>query len=84
MVSSLPGVGYGELFYRNLDIAKTEALKLNYGNFDATMSISSEIKQDFKWWVDNIGSSPKFIDRGNPSVCLLTDASKKGLGRNIR
>ena len=47
MVSSLhvPGVEYGELFYRNLDIAKTEALKLNYCNFDATMSISSEISK---------------------------------------
>ena len=34
LISSFPGVAYGPLFYRDLEMAKTEALKLKRGNYD--------------------------------------------------
>ena len=34
LTSSLPGVLYGPLHYRSLEMDKTQALKSNQGNFD--------------------------------------------------
>ena len=36
MVASFPGVMYGPLYYRQLEIEKVIALKQNQGNFEAT------------------------------------------------
>ena len=54
LVSSFPGVAYGPLFYRDLEMAKTEALKLNRGNYDSTMVLSDDMKSELQWWVDNL------------------------------
>lgn len=40
LFSSLPGVKYGALYYRNLEMNKVAALKLAKGNFEETMCIS--------------------------------------------
>ena len=40
LISSLPGVKYGALYYRNLVMNKVAALKLAKGNFEETMCIS--------------------------------------------
>lgn len=40
LISSLPGVKYGALYYRNLEKNKVAALKLTKGNFEETMCIS--------------------------------------------
>ena len=40
MVSSFPGVLYGPLFYRQLELDKAMVLKANNGNFDAVMTLS--------------------------------------------
>ena len=45
IVSSLSGTSYGPLYYRALDRDKTHALKLNKGNFDAQMILSSNIER---------------------------------------
>ena len=78
MVSCLPGMEYGDIYYRRLDIVKTEALKENRGNFDSVMSIPMDVCQDITWWVNNVGNSPRSLDRGKPLACLLTDASNLG------
>ena len=52
LVSSFPGVAYGPLFYRDLEMAKTEALKLKRGNYDG-MVLSDDMKSELQWWVDN-------------------------------
>ena len=44
LVSSFPCVAYGPLFYRDLEMAKTEALKLERGNYDSTMVLSDDMK----------------------------------------
>jgi len=36
LISSLPGVKYGALYYRNLEMNKVAALKLAKGNFKGT------------------------------------------------
>jgi len=46
MVSSFPGVEYGQLYYRNLDCDKTEALRSNKENFSAVISLSETSKQN--------------------------------------
>ena len=49
MTSSFPGVMYGALHYRALEMEKTCALKQNKGNFDKPMTLSSEAKSDIQW-----------------------------------
>jgi len=54
IVSSLPGVQFGALYYRWLEMEKAMALKLNKGNFKAMMSLSDHAKIELKWWLDSI------------------------------
>ena len=79
MTSSFPGVMYGPLYYRRLDMEKTRALSQSR-DFDSTMEISSLALQDIKWWIDNIHSSYYVISHGDPQVTLYTDASTTGWG----
>ena len=49
LVFNLPGVQYGQLFYRQSDNLKTKVLKENKGNYEAKFSIPKECKQDISW-----------------------------------
>lgn len=51
LVSSLPAVQHGPLFYRSLEIDKNVALQENNGNYDASMTLSSESVSDLNWWM---------------------------------
>ena len=42
LVSSLPAVQFGSLFYRYLESCKIEALRLSCGNFDSHCSLTNE------------------------------------------
>ena len=54
MVVCCPGLEYGPLFYRQIDIGKkTAALKANQGDFDKHMTLSPKAHQDMLWWVEN-------------------------------
>ena len=57
LVSSLPAVQYGALYYRWLEAEKTTALSLNKGNFKAYMLLSDKARLELKWWLDNIDAS---------------------------
>ena len=52
LTSSLPGVLYGPLHYRSIEMDKTQALKSNRGNFDSIMALSGEAVADLKWWIN--------------------------------
>jgi len=54
LVSGFPGVLYGPLFYRHLEIDKTTALRQNQGNYNAQIRLSQESVSEIKWWCDNI------------------------------
>lgn len=80
LVSSFSAVDYGKLFYRKLEKEKSVALNRNYGNFDAEMIVSSGMREDLDWWIGNVHSQVRVIDRGNPDVEIQTDSSLSGWG----
>ena len=80
IISSFPGVMYGQLYYRALEHTKTAALKTAKGDFDSHMSLMEDCKKEHQWWVDNIVSSHNVITHGQPSNTLTTDASLNGWG----
>ena len=82
LVSSLPGVLYGPLFYRHLEMDKTTALRQNKGNYNAHMKLSQESLSEIKWWYDNIPTVnyPILLTDSKVHVTIYTDASTKGWG----
>ncbi|KAK2557513.1 Pol polyprotein [Acropora cervicornis] len=78
LVSSLPAVQHGTLFYRSLEIDKNVALQENNGNYDASMTLSSESVSDLNWWMTSLPSACKNITMGNPTIEMATDASNLG------
>ena len=80
MTSSFPGIMYGALHYRALEMEKTCALKQNKGNFDRLMTLSSEAKSDIQWWIDSISVAYNPVNHGDPHIIMTTDASLSGWG----
>jgi hypothetical protein len=80
LVSVCAGVKYGPLFYRQIENEKIHALKLNKGNFEASMVLSHSAQSDINWWIDNIHVAYKPIVKGEPHIVLQTDASNIGWG----
>ena len=82
LVSSFPGVLYGPLFYRHLEMDKTTALQQNKGNYNAHMKLSQESVSEIKWWYDNIPTVnyPILLTNSKVDVINYTDASAKGWG----
>ena len=78
LVSSFPGVAYGPLFYRDLEMAKNEALKLKRGNYDSTMVLCDDMKSELQWWVDNLETATSQISNGHPDIVIDTNASLIG------
>ena len=80
MVSSLPGVQFGELHYRHLERNKISALTINKGDYDALMSLSAKARSELHWWVINVNTAFKNIMHTNPDLTLTTDAFNTGWG----
>jgi hypothetical protein len=80
LVSSIPGVQYGKLHYRSLEIEKDKALKQSKGNFDATMTLTVENKDEIQWWVDNLAMAKAPVMDTPPQTVFTCDASKQGWG----
>lgn len=74
LISSLPAVEFGKLYYRKIEREKIKALKLAMGDFDSEMFVTSEMKQDLKGWSDNSYTRKRKFNRGNPQVIIQTDA----------
>ena len=83
MVSCFPGVEFGELFYRQLEIEKSASLKSKKGNFDANMSLSEKARSDIQWWISNAHLSKKVINHGGIDFTMSTDASLLGWGASL-
>lgn len=78
MVSSLSAVEFGRLFYRNIEREKIDALKISKGDFSSKMLVTDDMKVELKWWIDNLSSQKRVIDRGNPEITVTSDASTLG------
>ena len=60
---------------------KTEALRLNKGNFDGFMQLSELSRNDLQWWINSPRSLHKPISLSQPEATLYTEASKEGWRR---
>ena len=49
IISSFPGVMYGQLYYRILEHTKTVALKTAKGDFYTQMSLTEDCKKELQW-----------------------------------
>ena len=78
LVSLFPAAQYGPLYFRDLDMDKTEALKLHKGSFDKRMQISKTSYDYLRWWFNSADSLFKPIVRSQTEVTLITDASSLG------
>ena len=56
LVSCLPGVQFGELYYRFLELNRNQALQLSCGNFEAKTTLSHEARLEIIWWRNNVDS----------------------------
>ena len=83
LVSSCPGVEYGQLYTRKLEMDKIVSLVLSSQSYSAKMTISSEAMDDIDWWLKNVSSSRRKIRTDAYSLTLTTDASPTGWGATI-
>ena len=83
MISSFPAFEKGKLFYRRLEIAKTEALSCCNNDFDFHLSIFGKARDEISWWVDNISSASSAINHGSPEFSIKTDASLDSWGATL-
>ena len=80
MVSFFPGVEYARLFYRQLEIEKSIALKNSGWNFESDMTLSETAKDDIVWWIHHAQTSKRKINHGKVTRELRTNASTHGWG----
>ena len=80
MVSFFPGVEYARLFYRQLEIEKSTALKNSNWNFESPMMLSETAKNDIVWWMNHAKTCKRKISHGKITRELKTDASTQGWG----
>lgn len=80
LISNFPAGKLGPLHFRSLDMDKTEALRLNKGNFDAFMQLSELSRSDLQWWINSARSLHNPISLPQPEVTSYTDANKEGWG----
>ena len=83
LVSSFPGVEFGPLHYRHIEVDKEANLKLNQGNFDSFMTLSHDSLEEIHWWSANILTASRRIFHNSPDVVVYTDASQMGWGAQI-
>ena len=80
LISIFPAALYGPLHFREIDMDKTEALKLAKGYFEKTMCLSEKACLDLKWWINSADLLHKPISCTLPEITLFTDASNIGWG----
>ena len=83
LVATFPGVTYGKLYYRQLDIEKSEALRKSKGNYKGLVSLSAKARQDLVWWVDNLDTEYVEVHKKVPSREIFSDASDTGWGGHM-
>lgn len=80
LVSVCPGVQYGSLYTRKLESDKTRALRTSAGNYDGQVIISNQSRADLQWWIMNLPTAKKVIDRDVYDLEVYSDSSKAGWG----
>ena len=70
-------VGYSTATWKR---CKNIALKYAKGDYEKTMTLSPQGKQDLHWWSHHLTFAPHFIHTPVVSLTLLSDASLEGWG----
>ena len=80
LVATGPANHYAQLYTKQLDVEKQDALQENKFDYDGIMSISEKARADLRWWLRNLSTISAPIYRGNADYILYTDASRNGWG----
>ncbi|GFR59125.1 reverse transcriptase [Elysia marginata] len=75
-----PGNRYGTVFCKLSEIQKNAFFKENLGNYNSTVCITSEMREDLEWWRDHADKFPVLPSPRPPPVNITADASKSGWG----
>ena len=62
-------------FNKPLEIQRDHELKINKGNFDSSMALSSESIDCIQWWIDNLHKAFKPILISKPDRIIASDSS---------
>ena len=76
MVARIPGVEFGNVYYRRCDNRKTRCLTKNVGNYNSIIKLTQACRSDIFWWERNILSTWAPMQRETPVVTVFLDASK--------
>ena len=80
LVASEPGVQYAALYYKPLEIQRDLELKLDKGDFDSHIILSQKSKDCLHWWIDNLTTAFRPLERPQPSRVIESDSSLTGYG----
>ena len=61
LVFNFPGVEYGHLHYRELEMAKSAALTLACGVYDSKITLTDKCKHELEWRIKNLPNSTRKI-----------------------
>jgi len=80
LVSAFPAVSYLKLYYRSIEICKSEALHVNK-DFDERVSLSYQSILDLRWIIENLGHlNGNFFGPRPIDIVIESDASLVGWG----
>lgn len=80
LIATCPATNYGWLYTKSFESVKYRELKFNNGNFDAIMKLPKSLGKDFQWWIKNIYTVTRNINKGNFKLIIASDASLTGWG----
>ena len=82
LVAALPAVNYLKLYYRSLEICKTESLfQCATPDYDRTITLSAQARSDLNWVIHNIAKyNGKCFCEPDIDIFIHCDASLSGWG----
>ena len=74
---------FGLLHYRHNDNYKERNLKLNQGNYNSFVILSSDSLEEVHWWSANVQKASRRIFHDSSDVTVYTNSSQTGWGAQI-
>ena len=80
LIATQPANPFAQLFTKQMEIEKIQALKDNHFDYEGTIIVSQEVKRDLTWWEQNLQTIYAHIQPTDPQHTIHTDASTHGYG----
>ena len=80
LVAAEQGNKYAPIFYKRLEILRNSELTRARGNYEKTITISLEAKEDLEWWIENVGKHPVTVEPFIPDKTVYSDSSNYAWG----